>query len=720
MPQPHIHFSFRVTLLGLMLAVLFTAVVLLGTAAYLQTRFVVGNLGDQVLAQAAARVEQHIQHSLDVAEDEAATIHGLIAQGWLDPHDHQHATDYFLTSLQARPSLSYLSFGMPNGKYYHGFRDREGLLSALWLVPGDDGGRRLLEFAIQADGQRVTNRDIAQSIRTPPYERPYYRAAREAGRALWTESYVFLGSGESLDVPGVSRAVPVFNPESDSLLGVLTADFDLYALSRFLRGVELGSDGLCFLVELASDGTPRVIAHPGAAHPDPAERLNLTEPAPDGEGRVTVRAGQVTDPRVTRFLSSLGRDLSKVSPLLHPAGITLDTRSYVGGYRHLGRKDGPEWIICMLLPEDEIFGDVRRMARLMGLLGLGGILVAGALSMLLSGRVSANLGGIARETREIGRFHLTAKPPVQSRIREICTLATAVEEMKTSLRSFKKYVPTDLVRLLLESGKEAELGGTRRELTVFFSDIVGFTSVSEKVSPDTLVTLLSRYLEEMAGEILRNGGTVDKYIGDAIMAIWGAPQSHEAPAIAACRTALANQARLSELRMDWKSEGLPALRARIGLHTGPAIVGNFGSPDRLDYTAIGDTVNIASRLESLNRIYGTEILIGPSTREAVREHMVTRPIDQVGVKGREEGIRIYELVGETGLVPETILTWTTRYAEALERYLARDWSTARDGFHGVLELNPHDMAARLMHDRCLACLATPPGDDWDGVYRAPK
>jgi adenylate cyclase len=398
----------------------------------------------------------------------------------------------------------------------------------------------------------------------------------------------------------------------------------------------------------------------------------------------------------------------------------LGGQAYAGGFRHLGRDGGPDWIICMLLPEEDVFGDVRRMARLMGLLGLGGVVVAGALSVLLSRRVAETLGRIARETREIGRFELVAKPPVQSRIREISTLATAVEEMKTGLRSFQKYVPADLVRLLLQSGQEAELGGTRQELTVYFSDIVGFTSISEQLAPDVLVDLLSRYLEEMTAEILRSGGTVDKFIGDAIMAFWGAPRPHDAPAIAACRTALANQTRLSRLHPAWNKAGLPTLRARIGLHTGTATVGNFGSPNRLDYTAIGDTVNVASRLEGLNRIYGTDILISETTQAAVLDHMVTRPIDKVAVKGRERGILIYELMGETGTFPEADMTWVASYAGAFQKYLDRDWKSACNGFNAILELKPQDTPARLMRDRCQSCLAAPPPEDWDGVLREPK
>ena len=715
-----VNFSFRAPLLTLMLAVLLTAVALLGTAAYLYAKFAVQDLGAQVLDQAAARVEQHVEHALDVAENEADTVAALIADGWLDPDDHERVSAYFLEALKARPSLSYLSFGMPSGKYYHAFRDRDGGLSVLWLTPQPDGTRDLYEFDVLPDGTEQQVRDIPQSTRTPPYDRPYYRAAHEAGVPIWTESYVFLGSGESLDVPGVSRAVPAGQPPSGDFAGVLTADFDLYALSRFLRDVTLGSEGFPFLVEIASDGSRRIIAHPAAAAPDPDARLDLTEPSPDGEGRVTIRADEIKDPRVVKFLEVLGLDLSAIPAELQRVRFETDGRTYIGGFRHLGREDGPNWIIGMLLPEDEVFGDVDRMAQLMLYLGLAGVLMAIGLSVLLSRRIAGNLSKIAAETREIGQFELEPKPPVQSRIREISTLAAAVEEMKTGLRSFQKYVPADLVRLLLESGEEAKLGGARKEITIYFSDIVGFTSISESLTPEVLADLLSQYFEHMTGEILRNGGTVDKFMGDAIMAFWGAPQPSDDCPLAACRAALANRAKLDELRADWTRAGLPALRARTGIHTGVATVGNFGSPDRLDYTAIGDTVNVASRLEGLNRVYDTEILISGVTRAAVKDQLFTRVIDKVAVKGRKEGLLVYELLGETARVPEAERERASLYAEAFKLYLDRQWTSARDGFAAVLERAPEDTAARIMLDRCEAYAASPPPPDWDGIFHPPK
>lgn len=699
-----------------MLAVLLTAVALLGTAAYLYARFAVQDLGAQVLNQASKRVEQHVQHALDVAEAEADTVARLIGEGWIDSDDQKRLSTYFLAALEARPSLSYLSFGMPSGKYYHAFRDRNGDLSVLWLTPEADGNRRLQEFTVVPGEDWHVLRDIPRSKRTPPYERPYYRAADKAKKPIWTESYVFLGSGESLDVPGVSRALPVVGP-GGTFMGVLTADFDLFALSRFLRGLTLGSNGISFLLEIAGDGSRRVIAHPGAAASDEAKRIDLTQPASDGGGRVTIRAEDIADPRVARFLQALGPDLSRVPASLQELQFETNGRKYIGGYRHLGRAGGPNWVIGMLMPEDEIFGDVQRMAQLMIYLGIAGVLIAAVLSVLLSKRVAGYLGAIAEETRRIGQFRLDPKPPVESRIREISTLANAVEEMKTGLRSFQKYVPADLVRLLLESGEEAKLGGERAKITVYFSDIEGFTSISESLPPETLVDLLARYLDEMTGEILRYGGTVDKFIGDAIMALWGAPRPHDRDALAACRAALANRAKLADLRKDWEAAGLPSLRTRIGINTGTATVGNFGSPSRLDYTAIGDTVNVASRLEGLNRVYGTDILISDVTQSAVDDAIVTRPIDKVAVKGRQEGLVIYALICEREEASEADLALARSSAEALELYLDGKWDEAEAKFAGILDRHPGDGAAAILRDRCREFSASPPPADWDGASR---
>jgi adenylate cyclase len=293
-------------------------------------------------------------------------------------------------------------------------------------------------------------------------------------------------------------------------------------------------------------------------------------------------------------------------------------------------------------------------------------------------------------------------------------LARAVEETKTSLRSFRKYVPAELVRVLLSSGQEATLGGENRTVAVYYCDLADFTAVSEKLTPTELVKHLSDYFGTFSAQILASGGTVDKYVGDAIMAFWGAPIDHPQPALAACTTALRNQAALKELRQRWQTEGKPELFARIGIHLGEVVVGNIGSEARLNYTVMGDAVNLASRLEGLNKYYGTEILISESVFREVQAAVIARPVDWVSVKGKRQAVLIYEPLGLKGEGSEELAQLS---AQALERYRVRDWAGAVELFEQVLRVRVGDGPARLLINRCRAYQQSPPPPDWVGVHR---
>ena len=220
----------------------------------------------------------------------------------------------------------------------------------------------------------------------------------------------------------------------------------------------------------------------------------------------------------------------------------------------------------------------------------------------------------------------------------------------------------------------------------------------------------------MTREMLATGATVDKYIGDAIMAFWGAPDDDEDQCWRACRAALANQRELARLRSTWSGTGRPELSARIGMHAGDAIVGNFGSEYRLDYTAMGDTVNLASRLEGLNKVYGTRIIMSDTVHAEISDRVVTRLLDKVAAKGRTGGTTIYELVGLPADVPASALERIARYEAALRLYFERDFEGAVAGFQEVLARFPADGPAAVLCARSSTYLDHPPPAEWDGVY----
>jgi len=222
---------------------------------------------------------------------------------------------------------------------------------------------------------------------------------------------------------------------------------------------------------------------------------------------------------------------------------------------------------------------------------------------------------------------------------------TGERERRHMKSAFSRYVATDVLEDILKDPKNISLGGEERTVTLLFSDIRGFTTLSEKTTPHELVRLLNVYFTAMTGEVLKTNGVVDKYIGDAIMAFWGAPLPDEHQADHALSAALGMSARLKELNERFRGEGSPEIAIGIGIYTGPAIVGNIGSDQRFDYTAIGDTVNVASRLEGLNKEHGTTLIVGESTKQKVTLDVAFREIGSVKVKGRNEPVMIYTVEG---------------------------------------------------------------------------
>jgi adenylate cyclase len=290
-------------------------------------------------------------------------------------------------------------------------------------------------------------------------------------------------------------------------------------------------------------------------------------------------------------------------------------------------------------------------------------------------------------------------------------MAEAAQSMKEGLRSFGRYVPTGLVRQLIRSGTEATLGAEIRELTVLFTDIAGFTPIVESTPPDKVLDALGEYLEGMNVKIGDEGGTVCQYLGDAIMAFWGAPVEQPDHALRACRAALTMRRWSHHLVADAPARGLPALPTRFGVNTGDVMVGNIGAPQRFNYACLGDPVNTAARLEGLNKAYGTQILVGQQTAEMVGDALMFRPLDWVRMKGKALPMLVHELVGAPGELSEDAQTAIEHYRQGLYAYRERRFGEAADLFRQA-----GDAPSEVMIARCEAYQANPPPSEWDGVF----
>jgi adenylate cyclase len=304
--------------------------------------------------------------------------------------------------------------------------------------------------------------------------------------------------------------------------------------------------------------------------------------------------------------------------------------------------------------------------------------LAPPIAMALLVLAAATIGGLATEGRE--KAHLRAV--------------------------FSQYVSRTVVDRILLDPARARLGGERKELTVLFSDIRSFSAFAEGMGPEALASFLGEYLTPMTELVLDSGGTLDKYIGDAVMAFWAAPIDVPDHAARACDVALRMQEALVALNQRWRAEGKPQIAIGIGINTGAMSVGNMGTPARFDYTVLGDQVNLGARLEALTKEYGVDILVGEATAKAAGNRFVFREVDVVRVKGRAGAAPVYELIGRAGTTSDP------RFAEALALYRKREFAAAQQLFSQLGD----DETARVMATRCAALAAAPPADDWDGVY----
>jgi adenylate cyclase len=293
---------------------------------------------------------------------------------------------------------------------------------------------------------------------------------------------------------------------------------------------------------------------------------------------------------------------------------------------------------------------------------------------------------------------------------------TEERERKKIRGAFSFYVSSSVVNEMLKSPDKLKLGGDKKELSVLFSDIRGFTTISEGLTPEELVNLLNEYLTVMTDIVFKYDGTLDKYMGDAIMAIYGAPLEQSDHPSRACYSALNMMKELKKLNESWILEGKKPLDIGIGINTGMMMVGNMGSDQRFDYTVMGDAVNLSSRLEGANKAYRTNILISDSTYERVKNEFVCMEMDSVKVKGKTRPVRIYQLVGENSDVSGKHKEAITFFHKGLQLYKRQKWDAAIEAFQIVTTMEKNIRAAELYIERSSNLKSNPPLPDWDGVF----
>jgi adenylate cyclase len=606
--------------------IVFAFVCLLVTAAlpvilvgYYANKAIISGLGNDLIEQTSRTViERTVNHFLpaSIAVEMSSRLTQL---GAISSCDFKQTEMYTLGVLKSYPQVSMFYLADEQGNYVRAWRLSDGTTESRIIRTAASPPTDL--FVYRDAAFEVADIQESHEIDYNPRVRPWYVGAKKTKANFWTDVYVLFRNKK----PAITSSHPLFDNDG-KFAGVWAMDIELEEISDFLKTQKIGKSG----IELIINEKGEIVAYPdpsliireenGGLRPVTVEEFGL-EPL-SAAYRQHLRTGEaraVVECKGTRYLASF-TEFPEPFPM--------------------------RWKVGVLVPENDFLGGAKQTMITMLLISSVMLVLAVIPALFVSRSISSPVRLIAEATAKIKNFNLDGKIDIPSSMKEIQLMRDAVSSMQKGLHAFRRYVPSELVRQLISTGEGAQLGGRKKEMTVMFSDITGFTSIAELMSPEELMLHLSEYFDELTRIVTHHKGTVDKYIGDAVMAFWGAPINDDDHAVHACEAGLACQEKIAELNRKWAEEGKSVFITRIGISTGPTLVGNVGSTERMNYTVMGDNVNMASRLEEANKFYGTQIIVAANTYEAASKEFLFRPLGIAAVKGKSEDQKIYELVGK--------------------------------------------------------------------------
>ena len=688
----------RGALTALVLSTVVTTALLIHLFWSFAARHNVGDVVGQLNRQIVESIQDELQGVLDGASSMEEAVRSIFFQGTIKVTDEGKREFVFLALLRSQPSLSWISLGFPDGGFFGARKasDTEiDMIEVKWDAATRTARQRTDYYTPEVGDIMFNNREFEPSTYNATAQ-PWYRRAVAEKVPGWNRISNFPGSNRQ----AISISTPL--TVDDRFVAVINVVIDRARLSQFLSSIEVGKSGTVVVL----DRNGNIMASPDPAAIDRQQNGEMPSLRTLSQNNNLLRA-------VGQYLGHGGMDLAALTDTRQVEFTSLeDGHDYFLTFAPLHFDD---WVVATIIPADDFLATIERNAKLLlAALGLLTLVIA-ALAILSANRlIGAPLLRIVGQLKHIESFELEAITRTSSRLRELDNLSAALTQMGRGLASFQKYIPTALVRTLVARGVEARPGGRQEILTVLFTDIVGFTGLSERLG-DAIVPVLSDYLELASAAISARNGTIDKFIGDAVMAFWGAPAPSDRHAVDACAAALEFRRRLGQRCAEpGDDRGLP-LRMRVGINTGRMLVGNIGSNERLSYTVIGDAVNVASRLEAVNKRYGTEILIGEDTRAAAGDAILVRRLDWVAVYGRTQGLALYELLGLADHGALQTPEWVTAYEAGLDAYARRDWADAIELFESAIAHRGDDLPSRIFVERCRMYLASPPPEDWTAV-----
>ncbi|MEN6439815.1 MAG: adenylate/guanylate cyclase domain-containing protein [Syntrophobacter sp.] len=681
--------SFYLKILSVFLCLLILTLVPVIYYNYCGNKLIVLELSDDLTDQITDTVVEKMNNYFAPASVLVRMSAVLVKAGAISCDNDEQIEMYTLGLLDSYPQVAMFYLGDEQGKHIRAGRLENGIVESRLVRP--DASPPTDKSICRGPNFEEIITDVSTIIDYDPRVRPWYIGAKETRGNYWTDLYISFRNKK----PAITSSYPVIDNEGN-FLGAWGVDIELNQICDFLKSIEIGKTGITFILNAKNE----VVAFP-----------DQSKIVKDENG--SLRPVRVDELGVSYIDAAMQKHLETGNNLLI---VKSEGETYFASFSEFPDSFPVRWKIVTIFPADDFIGNAKEIVKKSVLICSFILLFSIILVILVSRSVTHPIRMLAEETKRIKNFELDDKLELVSYIKEIQMMRDSISAMKMGLQAFGKYVPAQLVRRLIETGEEVRLGGSKRELTVFFSDIVGFTSIAERTTPEDLMIHLSEYFDELSRIMSDQKGTVDKYIGDGIMAFWGAPLHDENHAYNACNASLLCQRKLAELNKKWRQEGKSLFVTRIGISTGETVFGNVGSSERINYTVMGDNVNLASRLEGVNKLFRTKIIVSSKTYEQTSGSFWFRPLGIFAVKGKSEKSEIYELLGrKDGEESKAVAELCREFTEGIEAYFAHDWNVAFKVFSMLAAKYPLDGPTHFYLSRCMQYCDTPPAADWDGI-----
>lgn len=665
-PSKHprrIAFSLRFSILVIFITLFVSAILTLITFNYVHSSKILLDVASTLMQKASKSVKEELFEQLNNASELSKTTADSIQSGILNIASPQLIL-YTAGIVKKFPIIDAAWMGEKNGNFILAETEEDKTISSeIFNRDVNPATRMMINRNLN---NQIIQKKYLTDLSYDPRTQFWYQQAKKAKKLIWTDIYVINVLNRPNHYIAVIAASPVYAKDG-KFLGVFGLDMTLNYLTNFIATQKVGQHGITYIVR--SDG--KLISFPGLK-----QQMDLMD----------IHA--TNNPWLIKSF-----EIYKKTGVDHFTFIYHD-KKYLAAYTTIPTLLNQGWLIGLVVPENDFIGELRRSTINTTLFGLSLLVIGIILISSLVTRMVKPLNRLVDQTEKIKHFELDNDIVLHSRIKEINTLSEAILSMQLGLKAFQKYVPAALVRQLIEAGEHAKIGGAKKNLTIFFSDIENFTMLSEKMDPNSLMEHVCHYFEEMSHILIEEKCTIDKYIGDSVMGFWGAPLAVDLPCEHAANAALKCMKRLAELNAVWKKEGKPILITRMGLHKGEAIVGNIGSSERLNYTAIGDAINVASRLEELNKSYGTKIIVSRAVYDEIKDQFVLRKLDEVTIRGRTGSDAVYELLAKDKKeLNFDIDKYTIFFEKAFQAHLAKNNKEAAILFNECLEVYPEDTIA---------------------------